>query len=88
MPKLYKILWSLMVLFIILTVITFTFGLILVGAAIVGLFGIYRYYLARTKSRNISTKSRNISTWPKKYSTCEIIDITSETIPNSTRNLK
>jgi len=81
MPKLYKILWSFMILFIILTLITFTFGLILVSAAIVGVLGIYRYYLVRRRSRNISS-------WPKKYSTCEIIDIPSETIPNSTRHLK
>lgn len=73
MPKLYKILWSLAILFIIVTAITFTFGLIVVGAVIASLFGTYRYYLTRKRSRN--TKA-----WPRGFSSGEIIDIPTEIV--------
>lgn len=73
MPKLYKILWSLVILFIIVTAITFTFGLILVGAAIASLFGIYRHYLSKKRPRNFKV-------WPKGFSSCEIIDMPTETV--------
>ena len=79
MPKLYKILWSLAMLFIIITAITFTFGLILVGAAIAGLFGIYRYYLTKKRSRNFKT-------WPKGFSSVEIIDIRTETVQQTIKD--
>ncbi|ODA38905.1 hypothetical protein [Desulfosporosinus sp. BG] len=80
MPKqLYRVLWSLAIFFIIVTVITFTFGLILVGAAIVSLFGIYRYYLGRKRSRSFRES-------PKRYFSGEIIDIQAETIPQATND--
>lgn len=73
MSKFYKILWSLAILFMIVTTIIFTFGLILVGGAMVGLFGIYRYYLKKKSSKNFKA-------WPKGFSTDEIIDIPSEPV--------
>ena len=75
MPKLYKLLWSLAILFIIVTAITFTFGLILVGAVIASLFGTYRYYLTRKRSRNFKA-------WPRGFSSGEIIDMPSSSIVN------
>ena len=73
MSKFYKILWSLAVLFIIVTTITFTFGLILIGVAMASLLGIYRYYLTKKSSRNFKA-------WPKGFSSDEIIDIPTETV--------
>lgn len=79
MPKLYKILWSLAIFFVVVTVITFTFGLILIGAGIVSLFGIYRYYLARKRSRSFRES-------PKGYFSGEIIDIQAELMPQATND--
>ena len=79
MSKLYKILWSLAILFVIFTVITFTFGLILVGAVIVSLLGIYRYYLARRRSKSFRAG-------PEGFSSGEIIDIRAITIPQTIRD--
>lgn len=73
MPKLYKILWALAILFIIVTAITFTLGLLLVGAVIASLFGIYSYYLTRKRVRNFKT-------WPKGFSSDKIIDIPTEMV--------
>jgi len=73
MSKLYKFLWSLTVLFIIVTTITFTFGLILIGVAMASLLGIYRYYLTKKSSRKFKA-------WPKGFSSNEIIDIPTETV--------
>ncbi len=73
MSKVYKILWSIAILFIVVTTIIFTFGLILVGAVVVSLFGIYRYYLMKKSSRNFKA-------WPKGFSSAEIIDIPTETV--------
>ncbi|SPF40667.1 conserved exported hypothetical protein [Candidatus Desulfosporosinus infrequens] len=68
MPKLYKILWSLAILFIIITIVTFTFGLILVGAVIASLYGIYHYYLMNKRSRIFSARSQ-------RFPSGEIIDL-------------
>jgi len=73
MSKLYKFLWSLAVLFIIVTTITFTFGLILIGVAMASLLGIYRYYLTKKSLRKFKA-------WPKGFSSNEIIDIPTETV--------
>jgi len=71
MSKLYKILWLLVLLFIIATVLTFTFGLLLVGVIVAGLLGICRYCLLKKRSKQFTA-------WPKSnssISTIEIIDI-------------
>lgn len=71
--KLFKILWSLVILFILVTALTFTFGLILVGTALTGIYGVYRYY-------QMTKKVRNPKVWSKAHSTTlvtgEIVDIT------------
>lgn len=73
MSKLYKILWALAILFIIITTISFTFVIILVGAAVAGLFGIYRYVLAKKRSKNFKMR-------PKGFNSSEVIEIPAEII--------
>jgi len=68
MPKLYKILMSLAMLFIVVSIIVFSFTIILTGVAIAGLFGVYRYYFANMKTKRFKTKS-------KEYKTVEVIDL-------------
>lgn len=66
MTKFHKILWTLAVLFMIMTALVVSFGLVLVGAAGAGSFGIYRYYLRRKRLREFSKRP---------YSSGEIIDL-------------
>ena len=73
MSKFYRILWFLAVIFVIVTTITFTLGIVLVGATIAGLFGIYRYYLSKKRTKHLKV-------WPKGFSSCEVIDIQPEMI--------
>ena len=68
MMKLSKILWTIAILFIVSTVITFAFGLLLVGGMAAGIIGIYRYY--RWKKR-----LKNLQVWSRGFSSGEIIDI-------------
>lgn len=79
MAKLYKILWYLAILFILITTITFTFTIALVGAVIAGLFGVYRYYLMKKRSKNFKVGSKG-------FSFVEVIDIHAETIHNTTKD--
>ena len=71
MQKLFKVLWSLALLLIIVTTVIFSFGFILVAAAVVSLLGIYRYYLLKRRSRKFKTKP---------YTYGEIIDLQTEDI--------
>lgn len=81
MPKLSKILWTLIILCFVVTVITFAFGLVIVGAVIFSLIGVYRYYLARKRSRSFTP-------WQRGFSSGEIVDIRSETIHQVIRDVK
>lgn len=71
MQKLYRILWSLAILLIIATAVIFSFGLILVAAAVVSLSGIYHYYFRKRRSREVKTRP---------YTNVEVIDLQSEVI--------
>ena len=71
MQKLYKILWSLAILLIIVTTVIFSFGFILVAVAVVSLLGIYRSYFMKSKSREFKTKP---------YTNVEVIDVQAEVI--------
>lgn len=71
MQKLYKILWSLAILLIIVTTVIFSFGFILVAAAVVSLLGIYRYYFMKRRSREFKTRP---------YTYVEVIDLQTEVI--------
>lgn len=66
MSKFYKILWSLAIVFFVITAIVVSLGLLLVGAAGVGLFGIYRYYLLRKRLREFAKRP---------YASGEVIDL-------------
>lgn len=57
MPKFHKILWSLAILFFMVTILAVSFGLLLVGAAGLGMFGLYRYYLTKKRVREFSKRS-------------------------------
>lgn len=73
MPKLYRILWSLAILFIVISTIVFSFGVILVGAVLVGLYGVYQHYFPKKRSAKYRTR-------PKEYTMDEVIDIKAEVI--------
>ncbi|MDR3541568.1 MAG: hypothetical protein P4L69_11490 [Desulfosporosinus sp.] len=68
MPKLYKILLSLVMLFMIVSIIVFSFTIILGGVAITGLYGVYRYYFANRKTKTFKTQQKG-------YTSVEVIDI-------------
>ncbi len=71
MQRLYKFLGSLAILLIIVTTVIFSFGLILVAAAVMSLLGIYRYYFIKRKSREFKTRP---------YTHVEVIDLQAEVI--------
>ena len=71
MQKLYKILWSLAIVLIIITTVIFSFGFILVAVAVVSLLGIYRSYFMKRKSRESKTRP---------YTNGEVIDLKAEVI--------
>ena len=71
MQKLYKILWSIAILLIIITTVIFSFGFILVAAVVVSLLGVYRYYFMKRRFREFKTRP---------YSHVEIIDVHSQVV--------
>ena len=71
MHKLYQIIWSLTILLIILTIVIFSFGFILITAAVVSIFGIYRYYFLRKKPKEFKARP---------YTNVEVIDLQAEVI--------
>lgn len=66
MQKFYKILWSLALLLITVTVLILSFWFILGAVAVLTLVGIYRYYFMKRKSVKFTTKP---------YNHVEIIDL-------------
>lgn len=71
--KLSKILWTLVIVFIIVTTVIFSFGILLVGAALASLYGIYRYYFGRKRSSNFKVR-------PQEFMFGEVVDIKAEVI--------
>lgn len=71
MHKLYKILWSLAILLIIVTIVIFSFGFILIAAAVVSLLGIYRYYFLKKRPKEFMTR---------RHTNVEVIDLQAEVI--------
>jgi hypothetical protein len=66
MRKLYRVLWYLAILSILVTTVVFSMGIILVGTIGASVFGIYRYYLTKRKTREYTIRP---------YFSGEIIDI-------------
>lgn len=71
--KLSKTLWSLSILFIIATTVIFSFGIILIGAAVGSLYAAYRYYFGKKRSSKFNRR-------PQEYMFGEVIDIKAEVI--------
>lgn len=71
MHKLYRILWSLAIFMIIVTIAIFSFGFILIAAAVVSLLGIYRYYFMKKQPKEFMTRP---------YTNVEVIDLQAEVI--------
>ncbi|AET68359.1 hypothetical protein Desor_2821 [Desulfosporosinus orientis DSM 765] len=72
--QLYKILWSLAILTILITTVIFSFGIIMIGAVTIGLYGIYRYYFPRKKRASNNFSRSQVHPFG------EVIDIKSEVI--------
>lgn len=79
MHKIYQVLWSLVILLIVVATVIFSFGFILVVAAVVGLLGIYRYYFMKKRSREFKTRP---------YSPVEIIDVQAQVIDETIQSRK
>ncbi|MHB8074394.1 hypothetical protein [Desulfosporosinus fructosivorans] len=71
MQKLYQILGSIIILLIIVTTVIFSFGFIVVVAALVSLLGVYRYFVMKKRSREFKTRP---------YVHGEIIDLHAQVI--------
>ncbi len=69
MSKLYRVLWYLAILCILVATVVFSMGIILVGTIGASVFGIYRYYLTKRKTREYTIRP---------YVSGEIIDIKPE----------
>lgn len=73
MPKLNKIILSLIALFIVITTIVFSFGILLVGALTLSLYGVYRHYFPKKRFPKHNSKSQV-------YTFGEVVDVKSEVI--------
>lgn len=80
MSKFSRIIWSLAILLIVSTTIVFSFGVLIVGAVTLSLYGLYRHYFPKKKLPKYSTRSQM-------YTFGEVIDIRSEEV-HETINLK
>ncbi|MDQ7095052.1 hypothetical protein REC12_15760 [Desulfosporosinus sp. PR] len=78
MSKFYKLLWSMLILVILATVITFTLGFVLIGVSLAGLIGIYRYYWGPKHRGRFRNPAGN-------FSAGEVIDITPKPTANHLR---
>lgn len=70
MPRLYQILWSLAILFIIVTTVIFSFWIFVLGAVVVSIYRLYRYYLGRKRPNKFKGK-----TTPRGYTSGEVVDM-------------
>ena len=77
MSKFQKVLWSLFVLLILVSITTFAVGILFAAVILGGLVWLYRYYRGRRRPR---TPNR-----PNRYFSGEIVDITAD---RQTDNLK
>ncbi len=68
MPKLNKILWSLVILFIVVSIIIFSLAILLVVVTFASLYGIYRYYFTKKRTKKFETRQK----W---YTSGGIIDL-------------
>lgn len=71
MQIIYKLLWSFAILFIIITAIILSLGFIIAAAMMVGLYGIYRYFIMKRERRKFKKR-------PYRYVDAEVIHDTIE----------
>lgn len=76
MPRLYQILWSLVILFIIVTTVIFSFWILVLGAVVVSLYRLYHYFIGKKRPNKFkgNTTPRG-NTPPRGYSSGEVIDM-------------
>jgi uncharacterized membrane protein len=79
LSKIYGIVGLLVIVILIITAITFTFGIILAGAVLVGLYTLYRSYASKKRSRKFKERTKG-------FSSGEIVDITSDEIHSAMRD--
>lgn len=79
MQKLYKILWSLALLLITVTILILSFWLILGVIAVLGIVGIYRYYFMKRRSVKFNMNP---------YTHVEVIDLKAEEIHETIQSRK
>lgn len=85
MPRLYQILWSLGILFIIVTTVIFSFWIFVLGAVLVSLYRLYHYFIGRkrpSKFQGNTTPRENMP--PRGYSSGEVIDMPVEILDRPT----
>lgn len=89
MPMLYRILGSLALLFILVTTVVFSFGVLFVGAAIAGLYGIYRYYLGKKKWKRFGQGTwENPRGTSRNHYPSEVIDMPTEIVDRTDENYR
>ncbi|HBV87921.1 hypothetical protein [Desulfosporosinus sp.] len=74
MPKLNKILWSIGILFIVSTTLVFSFGILLIGAGLLSVYGLYRHFFPKKKRPPIYHSRSQMFTFG------EVIDLKSEVV--------
>ncbi len=75
MPRLYQILWSLVVLFIVVTTAIFSFWIFVLGAVVVSLYKLYHYYLSKKRPNRFKDNRPRENTPPRGYTSGEVIDM-------------
>jgi len=73
MPKLNKLLWTVAIVVIGISTIIFSFGILVVGAVMFTLYGLYRHYFPKKRKSTIYHKSQM-------YTFGEVVDLKSEVI--------
>lgn len=73
MPKLNRILWSILILGVTVATIMVSFGMILVGVSMLTVYGVYRHYFPKKKGRRYPAT-------PNGYTFGEVIDLKPEVI--------
>jgi hypothetical protein len=68
----YRVLWSLALLLIIAIIIIFSLGFLAIGAAVMGLLGIYNYYFRKKIARGFKTS--------RPYRAGEVIDLHADVV--------
>ncbi len=71
MTKLYRVLWSISVLFIIIAIISLSLGIVVVGIALAVVWSIYRRFISKKRSAKYGFNKKRYS-----YIDIEVCDVT------------